>query len=1070
MASNEITIEIKVDGQTAIRKLKHTDAELEKLRKSGSKSGEAVADAYEEAAQSADKLAESTGKAGEAGGRLSGVKEQASELAEQLRNGDIRGAASSFGALGKSAGVAGVAIGGAAVAATAAGSALLYGTAKSIEFEQQMLGVAKTTGMTGSALEGLSSDILDLSGTLGIGRGELAAIAETAGQLGIAGRENIARFTETVAKLASVSDLTAEEAGSLIAQLSNVFDLPIEQAENLGSAMNELSNTTTARAGQIANAMTRAGQSGASLGLTADQVAALSATLIDAGINAETAGTSLRNVFTRMRTEAGRVGEVMGMTAEEVDALIEDDALGAVRAYAEALGEMPPRLQSIEISETFGQENTNAVRALVDQTDLLGTNLTTANEAFDAGTSLNSEFASTLEAVSTQWRMLLNNMQAVAIELTRGILPGLSSALQGLNRLFNETNALTTQFGSLNDELGRVQETERLLQKYEEQVANGEEGTAAFRETVDALADRLPGYAIKQNEAGDAVGVHAEQMRGLVAAQKAAARAAVMDNLRQQAEAFTESLDDLSEAERIQARARDELNSRSAEEVQRLEEAYDSLEESQASVYERFGAANREAQIFGGLRQDAEDASQEAAQLDAQMDTLARSMLTFYSEMAEAEPGTEAYTDALNTLGAELGLTDEQAEALLGRMQELNAVQNDSPDDDPDDDLRTELTATEKAQRGLIDSIAEADAALSELDTSFREATTAPARREYHALMQQVRALKEEMIAAAEPQAGIGSMDIGTVEGSGTVGMDVQMDGFGGDALQGMDSPFVTAKDAADAYEASLQNLASSAPQLRAALAGVNAELAQTSDPAARQALQDVRSELENAVRVAKAMDQGLANMKAAARDAAVGGFVALGEAIGNAENMFESFGDAAKGILSDLAKMLGQQLIQMGTIMLFTPGFQGKGAAYIAAGTALVAVSAAMSSRSGGSGSGDEAPPEANVPRMNQGGRVAGGQPILVGDGPGGRITPYTELFVPDEAGTVVPNKQLLTRGMLSAAGRAPAPGGSDPSVLEELRRTRKAFEQKTFRLRGTDLVTQNTRQARIDERAGIE
>lgn len=1064
--SEEITIEIKVNGQSAIRRLKHTDAELEKLRKSGSKSGKAVADAYDEAAESADELAEATGKAGEAGGRLSGVKDEARELADQLRSGDIQGAAGTFGRLAKSAGVAGVALGGAAVAATAVGTALVYGTGKSIEFEQQMLGVAKTTGMTGSGLEGLSSDILDLSGTLGIGRGELAAIAETAGQLGIRGRENIARFTETVAKLASVSDLTAEEAGSLIAQLSNVFDLPIEQAENLGAVMNELSNTTTARAGQIANAMTRAGQAGASLGLSADEVAALSATLIDAGIEAETAGTSLRNVFTRMRTEAARVGEVMGMTAEEVDALIEDDALGAVRAYAEALGEMPPRLQSIEISETFGDENTNAVRALVDQTDMLGTNLSTANEAFEAGTSLNTEFAATLDAVSTQWGMLVNNMQAVAIELTQGILPGLSSALQGINKLFNETNALTTEFGMLNDELGRVQETERLLQQYEEHVANGEEGTREFRETVDALADRLPGYAIKQNDAGEAVGVHAEQMRGLLAAQKAAARAAVMDNLRQQADAYAESLNDLAEAERTQERFRRATNERSTQEVQRLREAYRELEKGSSRAMGF--AANRQAAVFGRLEQDADEASQRAGELDAQLKSLARSMMTFYSEMTEAEPGTQAYTDALATLGTELNLTEDEAEALLQQMIALREEQERDPDDgDGDDPDQDDLAATEKAQRGLIDSIAEADEVLSELDESFREATTAPARQQYQALMDQVRALKDEMIEAAQASEEVGSMGLGAVQGAGPVEVPVDVQLPDAEALQGLDGPFVTAKEAADTYEQSLQNLAGSGPQLRAALAAVNAELDQTSDPAAREALQDIRSELENGISAAEAMDRGLANMKAAAEDAAVGGFVALGEAIGNAEGMFESFGEAAKGILSDLAKMLGKTMIKMGVgTMIQNPA---KGLALIAAGTALVAIGSSIGS-SGSSGSGEQDASEANVPRMNQGGRVTAGQPILVGDGPGGRMTPYTELFVPDEAGTVVPNKQLLTRGMLGAAARTPPPGRATGAMLEELRRTREAFEQKQFVQRGTDIITAQERTTRIQRDAGIK
>lgn len=47
--------------------------------------------------------------------------------------------------------------------------------------------------------------------------------------------------------------------------------------------------------------------------------------------------------------------------------------------------------------------------------------------------------------------------------------------------------------------------------------------------------------------------------------------------------------------------------------------------------------------------------------------------------------------------------------------------------------------------------------------------------------------------------------------------------------------------------------------------------------------------------------------------------------------------------------------------------------------------------------------------PFLADGGTVSAGQPYIVGDAPGGRLTPYSELFVPKTAGTIYSNSQLM-------------------------------------------------------------
>ena len=139
--------------------------------------------------------------------------------------------------------------------------------------------------------------------------------------------------------------------------------------------------------------------------------------------------------------------------------------------------------------------------------------------------------------------------------------------------------------------------------------------------------------------------------------------------------------------------------------------------------------------------------------------------------------------------------------------------------------------------------------------------------------------------------------------------------------------------------------------------------------------------------------------------------------------------------------------------------------ATVVASGLANVAKikSARPKGAGAGGGGGDRRVEAPAVPRMRKGGRVESGGPVLVGDGPGGRITPYTELFMPDQPGRIIPRSGLnVTSGAASSGGNR--------HIIDKLDAVQRAFEQKQFRLQGTDQVTQQQRVMSEFSTAGIE
>ena len=79
----------------------------------------------------------------------------------------------------------------------------------SVDWEQALAGVAKTTNMSGSELNKMGNEITKMSNTMPFAT-EIAGVAE-AGQLGIK-KQDITSFTRTMMNLGVATNLTADEA------------------------------------------------------------------------------------------------------------------------------------------------------------------------------------------------------------------------------------------------------------------------------------------------------------------------------------------------------------------------------------------------------------------------------------------------------------------------------------------------------------------------------------------------------------------------------------------------------------------------------------------------------------------------------------------------------------------------------------------------------------------------------------------------------------------------------------------------------------------------------------------
>lgn len=385
---------------------------------------------------------------------------------------------------------------GAVSSALTAISAFAFPVIGAAQFQKELLNAAKTTDFVQRDLVALKKGLIDLSTQINVTAVDLAKIATMGGQIGIGKGDpaGLLEFTKTVSTAVSALDLDAEQVVTSFGKLINIFNIPTSQFRNALSALNEVSNASNATADQLFDVVRRIGNLGGSVKLP--EAVALSATLIDLGLTAETAGTTITKIFADFKSSAGEFAAVVKdesirTTKDWID-LVQNDGLGALTKYIDALNNLDVESASATKGRLTGEgrlfeavtklqeqrkrqlaiENqerevrarilrlqesgiaagdkqlagleaqANALRDAAVEANVLSRLAKDARTAFLEGDSAEKEQRTVLGGLSAQWTIFLNNIKALAIAAGDTFLPPLTEALKAMSAaLSNPVNS-----------------------------------------------------------------------------------------------------------------------------------------------------------------------------------------------------------------------------------------------------------------------------------------------------------------------------------------------------------------------------------------------------------------------------------------------------------------------------------------------------------------------------------------------------------------------------------------------------------------------------------------------------
>ena len=321
-----------------------------------------------------------------------------------------------------------------AVDATGFGLAAVIG--KAVEFESALADVRKVVDVEGPALEALAAELREATRLLPLGHSEIARLAASGGQLGVAAAE-LGGFVDLAGRVAVGFDLTAEQAGESVAKLANVFDRPVLEVEALADAVNVLGNTTAAREAQIVDVLTRIGGTGRQFGLSGEALAALAASMLALGQSPEVAASAINALLSRLQTaavqsETFRGGlRSLGLDARTLAAEIAADPQAALSQFLDKLRTLDAQTRAEVLTQLFGVEYQDNLAALVGALDQYGRALDSVADPTRTAGALQAEFTARSDTTANQLKLTQNALNDIALTLGNALLPAVSAAAEG---------------------------------------------------------------------------------------------------------------------------------------------------------------------------------------------------------------------------------------------------------------------------------------------------------------------------------------------------------------------------------------------------------------------------------------------------------------------------------------------------------------------------------------------------------------------------------------------------------------------------------------------------------------
>lgn len=412
-----------------------------------------------------------------------------------------------------------------------------------IDFNDGLLNVSKTTGLTGSALKSFSDDIISLSRSLKtVSTDKLLEYASVAGQLGVKGSQNILAFSEALAKLETASDISGEEGASQIARLLQLVDGGVQNIKAFGDEIVKLGNNFPATESEILANATRIAQSTGIYKLGRQEILAYATATKSVGVEAELVGSTLGRtlgVLEKTIRSGKGVDEVLRLvdgTQTELSNRFREDASGVLMDFIGGLNRTSTTAadfnKSLEAVGITAQRDRDVIGSLASKG--YATLADAMDQVKEANGSMDAEFGTAAEKLVNQtqrigiaWDNLvlgIENGQGRIGKASVAVIGFIADVIDGMSTNSLASDKLVDSYYKLENQTKYTESAVKpLLKRYDELKSktnlNKEEHTE-LRDIIQKVATLIPSAITEFNKYGEIIDINKSKITQFNDAQK----------------------------------------------------------------------------------------------------------------------------------------------------------------------------------------------------------------------------------------------------------------------------------------------------------------------------------------------------------------------------------------------------------------------------------------------------------------------------------------------------------------------------------------------------------------------
>ena len=274
---------------------------------------------------------------------------------------------------------------------------------------------------------------------------ELYGAAASAGQSGL-NQEEAVQYIELASKIGMAFDMNREEAAQSMFEMKNALKLPYDDLIELTDKMNYLGNTTGASAAKITDFVNRTGNIGKLSGFSADKVAAIGASLIEQGMDADVAATGAKKVFSAMTKgnavtkNQAKIYKSLGIDPVQLSKLAQEDAQKALNLLFTKINSKSKDEQGAIMTLLFGEEGKRGAAAIAANLDRVNENLAKVN-GDEAKGSVDKEADIKRATTANQLAIANGKLSIILSQLGTTVLPSVNSALEWFSNFLSKISA-----------------------------------------------------------------------------------------------------------------------------------------------------------------------------------------------------------------------------------------------------------------------------------------------------------------------------------------------------------------------------------------------------------------------------------------------------------------------------------------------------------------------------------------------------------------------------------------------------------------------------------------------------